>query len=76
MDLEETTEKTSLMNKKPGDLTVNESLKLQAGIIAVLVAIPVAVGGAVVAVETVKTRVRAWKINRQAKKAVVDPDEK
>lgn len=72
MELEETTEETSLMNKKPDDLTVGESLKIQVGAAAVtlglMVAIPVAIGAAFTGYEKLADRVRARKAAREAAK--------
>lgn len=63
--MEETLEQpTRMMDKKPEDLTVGESLKLNLGTIAVLAAAPVVFFGGLTAVDKVRTKFRTWRQNR------------
>lgn len=57
------TNENSLFNKKAADLTVADSLKIQAGLLAVMAAIPVVIYGAQVA----QVAVSNWRYNRKVK---------
>lgn len=58
-------DQTNLMQKNVNDLTVGDALKLNAGILAAMVVIPVAVVGVATAVD----RVRDWNVSRQLRKS-------
>lgn len=58
-----------IWNKKADELTVGESLKVSAGvmvgIMAISIAIPVAVGGAMLAVEKISQKLRVRKFRKE-----------